>query len=284
MKTYKIGNINLALSGCHNESVLNQMKDYLHPCENIHSTIDIKLFNHTFPVPEDNIVAQWEYELWTSVDGVRSYYLFFPEVEGAVVKVDFDRDFKNIVFNAYDVKTNLGIDDSSFFYNTLSHIFHFIALKNSALVYHSSALSCSGRGIAFSADSGVGKSTHTSLWMEHITGCEYINDDTPLLYKQDEKIYISGTPFAGSTGINTNISVPLKAIVFLERDKKNSIEKIPTSNALSLIMDQIKTPFDTELLDCALSVIGDILKNVSIYKLRCNMEPEAAFTSFKILE
>lgn len=284
MKTYKIGNINLALSGCQNDSVLNQMENYLHPCENVHTTIDIRLFNHTFPIPKNNIVAQWDHELWTSVDGVRSYYLFFPEVEGAVVKVDFDKNFKNIVLNAYDVKKNLGIDDRAFYTNTLSHIFHFIALSNGSLVFHSSAVSHSGRGIAFSADSGVGKSTHTSLWMKHIKGCEYINDDTPLIYKQDDKVYISGTPFAGSSGINTNISVPLKAIVFLKRAKENSIEKISSLQAFPLIMDQIKTPFDSELVEHALSVIGDILKNVPTYILRCNMEPEAAFTSFKILK
>ena len=222
--------------------------------------------------------------MWTSIEGTRSYYIFFPEVEGAVVKVDFDKSFKNIVFNAYDIKTNLGIDDGAFFINTLSHIFHFIALTNGSLVYHSSAVSHNGRGIAFSADSGVGKSTHTSLWKKHIPDCQYINDDTPLIFKKDEKIYISGTPFAGSSGINNNLSVPLKAIVFLQRDKENSIEKISSLQAFPLIMDQIKTPFDSELVEHALSVIGDILKNVPIYKLRCNMEPEAAFTSFKILE
>ena len=284
MYTYKIGNINLALSGCKNEYVLNQMKKYLCPCDKVHATIDIKFHNTTFSIPQSNIVAQWEYELWTSVNGNRSYYLFFPEVEGAVIKVDFDKTFKNIVFNAYDVKKNLNIDDSAFFFNTLSHIFHFIALKNGSLVYHSSSVSHKGRGIAFSADSGVGKSTHTSLWMKYISDCEYINDDTPLIYKQDDKIYISGTPFAGTSGINNNISVPLRAIVFLQRDKENFIEKITTLQAFPLMMEQIKTPFDTELVDCALSIIGDILKNVSIYKLRCNMEPEAAFTSFEILD
>lgn len=284
MYTYKIGNINLALTGCQNKYVLNQMKNYLYPCENVHATIDIKFFGHTFPVPSDNIVAHWEYELWTSIDGIRSYYIFFPEIDGAAVKVDFDKDFKNIVFNAYDVKENLNIDDTALLFNTLSHIFHFIALKNNALVYHSSSLSHSGTGIAFSADSGVGKSTHTSLWMKHIPDCEYINDDTPLIYKQDEKIYVSGTPFAGTSGINNNISVPLKAIVFLERAKENAIEKISSLQAFPLIMEQIKTPFDTELVDCALSVIGDILKKVSVYKLRCNMEPDAAFTSFEILK
>ncbi len=284
MYTYKIGNINLALSGCQNEYILNEMKKYEHCCEKVHATIDIRFFNYTFPVPDDNIVAKWEYELWTSIDGFRSYYIFFPEVDGAVIKVDFDRDFKNIVFNAYDVRKNLGIDDSAYLFNTLSHIFHFVAMKNGSLVYHSSAISHNGRGIAFSADSGVGKSTHTSLWMKYIQNCEYINDDTPLIYKQDDKIYISGTPFSGTSGINNNFSVPLKAIVFLERGKKNYIEKIPSISALSLMMDQIKTPFDTELVDCALSVIGEILKDVPIYKLRCNMEPDAAFTSFKILE
>lgn len=70
--------------------------------------------------------------------------------------------------------------------------------------------------------------------------------------------------------LNTNIEVPVKALVFLEQAEMNQIEEIPAERALSMVLpqvlggksNQIQTAVLMGLLDC-------FLRGVPIYKLRC---------------
>ncbi|MBQ2211692.1 MAG: hypothetical protein II410_02255, partial [Ruminococcus sp.] len=48
----------------------------------------------------------------------------------------------------------------------VSGIFNRSIIRHRAMLVHSSALICGGKAYLFSADSGVGKSTHTRLWLD----------------------------------------------------------------------------------------------------------------------
>jgi hypothetical protein len=108
----------------------------------------------------------------------------------------------------------------------------------------------------------------------------YINDDTPLLCIRGDEVYISGTPFAGSTGINTNVSVPLKAIVFIKRGETNCINRLDTQTALGLIIGQSVEPCDRAIFYQLLDTISDVLDRVPVYELYCNISSEAAEVAY----
>jgi len=143
---------------------------------------------------------------------------------------------------------------------------------------HSSAISVNNEGIIFSAPSGTGKSTHTSLWQKNIENVIMVNDDMPLLSVKDDKIMLHGAPWAGASGINNNISVPLKAIVFLEQAKENSIEKLMTLPALQKLLREFHTPSDRELIDKTYAFLNLLLSNVPCYTLKCLPDKEAVYT------
>ena len=82
-----------------------------------------------------------------------------------------------------------------------------------------------GQAYLFSADSGVGKSTHSRLWQQ-VFGDQrvtIINDDKPALRLRDGVWYVYGTPWSGKYGLNHNLCYPLAGICFLERSKTNKI-------------------------------------------------------------
>ena len=102
-------------------------------------------------------------------------------------------------------------------------------------VLHGSAIAFQGRGVIFSAISGVGKSTHTGLWKERFKEkVEIVNDDKPAIRFRDEVPWIYGTPWSGKTDLNRNMSVPLAAVVFLKRDIKNWIEPMNISQSVPM--------------------------------------------------
>ena len=83
--------------------------------------------------------------------------------------------------------------------NTLMLIYAFASCPYDTLMLHASLVRQNGYGYAFIAKSGTGKSTHVSLWLRHLKGCDLMNDDNPILRIIGGKVYIFGSPWSGKT-------------------------------------------------------------------------------------
>ncbi len=157
-------------------------------------------------------------------------------------------------------------------------------LDYDGMVLHSSAIAYQNNAYLFSADSGTGKSTHTQLWKRCFDGAEIINDDKPAIRFIDGKFYVFGTPWSGSTPLNKNICVPLKAICFLERGEKNYIE--PMTNNLEIIhcfLSQTLRRVGVDKTEKLFTIIDKLIKNVPIYKLHCLPDEDAAILAHSVM-
>ena len=138
--------------------------------------------------------------------------------------------------------------------------------------------------ILFTAPSGTGKSTHTRMWQECFgERVTVINDDKPLIKINDSEAVIYGTPWCGKHGIETNTSAKIKAVVILEQSEVNSIKPISFFDAYPTILNQTYRPNDADKMRKVLSMINGLIKNVTIYKLGCNISHEAAETAYNAI-
>ena len=144
-------------------------------------------------------------------------------------------------------------------------------------VLHSSSLAWDGQGIAFSANSGTGKSTHVGLWKEVFGDqVEIINDDKPAIIFEGDKAVLCGTPWSGKTALNCNKQVPLRAIVFIERGQQNSIRRLNTLDSYFYLSSQIARPYyDVSVGEKLIEFAERLLATVPIYCLTCNISHEA---------
>ncbi len=152
-----------------------------------------------------------------------------------------------------------------------------ISKFNSAFM-HAAAISIDGQGVAFTAPSGTGKSTHIVQWRK-LFGDRVlaINGDKPLLTARDSKVYISGTPWCGKERWSLNISVPLKAICFLERGKENVIEPLDKKYVLSKIINALSMPkIGSDDMENMFEFLNSLINNVEFYLLKCNISTDAA--------
>jgi len=166
------------------------------------------------------------------------------------------------------------------FYVYMGEAFYYKLLNHGGVLLHASCIEKDGVAYLFSAKSGTGKSTHTHLWMEKFPDVRMINDDKPAIRLIDGKYYACGTPFSGKNDESSNLTVPIRAIVFLERDKQNSISRILPQSAIPLFMAQTIRPARADTMDKLLTVLDGVLKNVPVYKLKCNISEDAVMTSY----
>ncbi|MBQ7699418.1 MAG: hypothetical protein IJT49_03635 [Clostridia bacterium] len=159
-------------------------------------------------------------------------------------------------------------------------ISEYLPYKDSFL-FHASALAVDGEAYVFAAESGTGKSTHARLWRQCFGDrVTMVNDDKPVITVKDGKTYISGTPWNGKHRLSTDITVPVKAICFLQRGKENRIEKADADTVFEKLWAQTYKPAEKEALMHTLRLLSAVMQTVDFYRLECNMEPEAAEISY----
>ncbi|NLB79505.1 MAG: hypothetical protein GX796_11895 [Clostridiaceae bacterium] len=157
-------------------------------------------------------------------------------------------------------------------------------VQRKGFLIHSSTIIWNGKGIVFSAPSGTGKTTHTNLWkqMYHVrildgdvTACRII-DEVPRVY---------GLPWCGTSGEFLNESVPLGAIVFLQQDKVNRIEKLNIKEAfIRLTARCYLQPWGDEMTNRHLDNIQEVIDKTSCYLLNCLPDQDAVELVRKCLE
>jgi hypothetical protein len=149
------------------------------------------------------------------------------------------------------------------------------ALRYECMVIHGSALQLDGEAYVFSAPSKTGKSTHSRMWRE-VFGerVSMINDDMPLLRRQNGAWQVCGTPWNGKHGLGFNHTVPLKAICLLSRGE-NSIRRYQQED-IPYLLNQILRPFDPGLNQLTFDILNALLSEVPAYHMSCTPTHNAA--------
>ena len=156
-----------------------------------------------------------------------------------------------------------------------------LPLSFNAYLFHSAVIEYEGRGYAFSAKSGTGKSTHIALWRKRFgADVHIVNGDKPIMRFVDGKLYAYGTPWCGKEGWQNNTSVELKSLCFIERAEQNRIRKIGADEAVMLMFHQILTPDDMETVDALFPLLDKTLREIPCYLLGCNISEEAAEVAY----
>lgn len=152
------------------------------------------------------------------------------------------------------------------------------------LLFHGSAVAVDGRACLFTAKSGTGKSTHTRLWRERFgQRAVMVNDDKPLLRFTEEGVMACGTPWSGKHRLDTNIQVPLAGLCILERSETNHIHPVTPREGWPMLLQQSYRPQEPEGLLQTMKLVERLSLTVPLYRLGCNMDPEAVETALSVL-
>ena len=164
-------------------------------------------------------------------------------------------------------------------------LFYRDLLAFDGLMLHASAIELDGKAYLFSGPSGIGKSTHTRLWLD-IFGdrARLFNDDKPALRLIDGTWFAYGTPWCGKDGININMRAPLAGICFLKQGDENVIRRLYGGEAIISVISQTLRKFtDPKNKERMLELVGRLISDIPIFELYNRPEPEAARLSYETM-
>lgn len=113
-------------------------------------------------------------------------------------------------------------------------------MHGSALAFHNEKIE--DEAIIFTANSGVGKTTHTQLWLQNVENAYIINGDKPIIKIDGDKIFVYGTPWQGKERLGCNKRAVLKAICFMKRNDYNFIEEVSFREIFIQLLKQCHRP------------------------------------------
>ena len=158
-----------------------------------------------------------------------------------------------------------------------------LLVEDGIVVFHSSSFMVNNNAFLITARSGVGKSTH-SRNLKALLGDKfiYINDDKPLLKVNENSVTVYGTPWNGKERRSTDVSAPLKAVLFLARGETNTYRKIVNKEEIYIKMiSQIYLPKEKAKRELALKTADTILKNINFYEINVTKDIESAKMTYE---
>ena len=160
-----------------------------------------------------------------------------------------------------------------------------MVLPFNTVAIHSSCIVHNNKAVLFLGESGTGKSTHTRLWREHIDGTFLLNDDSPIIRAEDDKVWAYGSPWSGKTPCYKQERYELVGCVRLSQASFNQIRTLSVLQSYGSIHPSCPPEFayDSSLYDHISRFIDKLISNTAFYHLACLPDKEAAELSFHTL-
>jgi hypothetical protein len=171
---------------------------------------------------------------------------------------------------------NMCVSDKLFIHATyITHMrfslwvaFGLAALNHKIVSIHSSTILHSGKSILFLGESGTGKSTHTSLWLEHVSGSELLNDDSPFIkVNNHDQISAYGSPWSGKTNCYKNKQAPVAAFVRISQAPYNKISLLNKVSSFGALLPSCPPVFayDKKLSELIYNILSAVLQQTPVY-------------------
>ena len=161
-------------------------------------------------------------------------------------------------------------------------VFIYSSAKRDTIFIHSSAIKYGNEAVSFIGHSGVGKSTHSRLWLTYIESSELLNDDQPALRIHKGKVMIYGTPWSGKTPCYKNESAVLKAFFFMQQALDNKAIPMEPMQAFQQLLASCSMIQDERVsFNRIINTLSKVVALVPSFTLQNRPEEAAALLSFR---
>jgi hypothetical protein len=145
---------------------------------------------------------------------------------------------------------------------------HLLAQGRGVEVHGSGIILPDGRGMLFAGQSGAGKTTLSKLWLAE-EGVKILSDERIIVRKEDDALWMYGTPWHGDGYIANQGRARLTRMFFLRHGTRNELVNLPRTEAVARLFSCGFTPFhDAAGLDFSLQFLDDLSRLCPCDELR----------------
>ncbi len=147
---------------------------------------------------------------------------------------------------------------------------------------HAAAVEMHDEAFAFSAPSGVGKSTRAMAWIEAM-GATLINGDRPLI--SVKRLELFGVPWDGKERCFRNVRYPLKAICEVRRSESVYVRTMSFEQRRKLLLQQSFIPmWDSETAAYQIINISKLAAKAEVIRAFCGPGEEESKALYSVLK
>lgn len=150
----------------------------------------------------------------------------------------------------------------------------FQLMQKGIFTLHSAVVQTQQGAILFCGRSGIGKSTQANLWKD----CEnafILNGDRCAVGFIDGAANAFGLPFCGTSGICSDFSAPIAAIVSLGQAPENTIARLSGVRALRALMNNVVGLCGNAMHKSYTETLLRAAECIPIFELRCTADSRA---------
>ena len=216
----------------------------------------------------DKIFSLQRTDLNTTAEGYLQQFYLADDKKDLLWTVAINHAFSRFEYSLYphNGKKKLAVTDPygpilSLF--LLQHSF----IHHQGLIIHAAGGSIKGKGIAFTAPSGTGKSTLSQLLVQSPHN-RLFSEERLIVRLVDKQWHVWGTPWHGEGNIARNESVPLSALVFLKQSQITKITPLSSSDGLHRLIQTASIPwYSVEWTDKGLVLCESLIKEIPMFEL-----------------
>jgi hypothetical protein len=155
-------------------------------------------------------------------------------------------------------------------------LFQHRLIREDGLEVHACGIAVDGRALVFVGDSGAGKSTTASLWIERVAEARVLSDDRVVLRRRNDRFLAFGTPWHGTGGFAAAEAWPVGALLFLEHSSKDALVPLRLPDAVTRLLARSFPPmWDAALLARVIETCHAVAESTPAYVLRFSPRPSA---------
>ena len=204
------------------------------------------------------------FDLWS--DGASLSLVLKDEVGGVRVRIDLGLPFSP--------------EGELWYHPSLRHnplrwkpldelLFQYLLSSRGGLLFHAGALAAHGGGVMFAGISGAGKTTMGRACEAARVGT-VLTDERAIVRSSAAGWMLDGTPWAGEGLFRARVSVPLRAVVLLEKASEDRLEPVSPGRALAYFYRCHLPPmWSAEATTVALDSLERLVREVPCLRL-CN--------------
>lgn len=159
-----------------------------------------------------------------------------------------------------------------------------IYVQFGTLFFHAAQVEYHGAGILFSGRSGIGKTTQSRLWQQHVGATRICNDRT-MLRKRGDTWFSYGYPMDGSDPVSSDRICRPVCVVMLDQKPQNVAVRIHIVKALCLLMGQVvQDSWNTQQRNRVEQLLMELVRDLPIFLLEATADTRAVDTLIETME